>query len=168
VLQFGQIYLQPTISTEQGPAWEANSCSASQEILRLLCNSKVHYRVHNKPSLVPVLSQMYPTYFLKIHSNTCPSATRSSQWSCFPTKILYALLNGVALIMWEVTRTTTLRKRSSSVNLDQIEKTFSQRQVEVFEGAQGWELVWVWYHRAAWQERNKTNAVLTLSTLKCI
>jgi len=31
---------------EQGPSWETNSDSASQEITRFLWHSKVHYRVH--------------------------------------------------------------------------------------------------------------------------
>jgi hypothetical protein len=31
---------------EQHPSWEANSYSASQEILRLLQNLKVHYRAN--------------------------------------------------------------------------------------------------------------------------
>jgi hypothetical protein len=35
-----------TNSTQQSPSWEANSCSDSQEIPRILCVPNVHYRVH--------------------------------------------------------------------------------------------------------------------------
>jgi hypothetical protein len=64
-----------------------NCYSASQEIPRLLWNPKVHYRVHNSPTLVPILSLMHPVhtfppYFPNIHSNiTIPSTPRSSEWS---------------------------------------------------------------------------------------
>ena len=33
----------------QSPSWEANWCAASQEIPRILWNSKVHYRTHKRP-----------------------------------------------------------------------------------------------------------------------
>jgi hypothetical protein len=37
-----------TNSMEQRPSWEANSCSASQEIPSLLWKLKVHYLVYKK------------------------------------------------------------------------------------------------------------------------
>jgi hypothetical protein len=71
---------------ERSP-WETYSHSASQEIPCLLWNLKVHYRVHNSPPLVPILSHMhqvdnFPHNFPKIHSNVIlPSTPRSSEWS---------------------------------------------------------------------------------------
>ena len=76
-----------THSMEQSLSWEANRFSASQEIPRILWNPKVHYRIHNCPPPIPILSQLDPahtstSHFLQIHFNIIlPSTPGSPKWS---------------------------------------------------------------------------------------
>ena len=61
-----------TYSTEQSPSCKANRFSVSQEIPRILCSLKVHYRSHMCLLPIPILSQLEPvhnttSHFLKIH-----------------------------------------------------------------------------------------------------
>jgi len=46
----------------QSPSWEANRFAASQEILRISRNPKVHYRTHKRPSPVSILGQSNPVH----------------------------------------------------------------------------------------------------------
>ena len=76
-----------TYSMVQSPSWEANWSAASQEILRISRNPKVHYRTHKRtppvsipgqPNLVPILT----SHFLEFHPNIIrTSMPRSPQWS---------------------------------------------------------------------------------------
>jgi hypothetical protein len=72
---------------ELSPFWEAANCAATQELISVLWNPKVRFRVHKNPPLVPIPSQIdpiytIPSYLSKIHFNIVhPLTSWSSQWS---------------------------------------------------------------------------------------
>ena len=78
--------------------WEANRCSASQEIPSILCNPKDHYHSHKCLPPVPILSQLDPVHsphptswrFIFIwYSHLCLGLPSGLFPSGFPTKTLY-------------------------------------------------------------------------------
>jgi len=78
-----------TYSVVQSPSWEANWFAASQVILRISRNPKVHYRTHKRPPPISILGQPNPVHIpishpLDIRPNIIhPSTPRSPQ--CFPS-----------------------------------------------------------------------------------
>jgi hypothetical protein len=66
---------------ELSPSWRAASCAAIQELPSILQNPKVQYHVHKSPPLVPILSQIKPSYLSKIHFNIIHPPTSLSSYS---------------------------------------------------------------------------------------
>jgi hypothetical protein len=66
----GRVCCRQVITTGWKSPSQANSCSTTQEIPRMLSNAKVHYSVHKYPSLNPkpgIPVHSLPSYFFKIH-----------------------------------------------------------------------------------------------------
>jgi hypothetical protein len=79
-------------------AWEGDRPSSSQEIPRIWRNPKVHYRIHNSPAPVSILSKISaahdpPSHLLKINFNIILLSTpRSFQVASFPQASLETLV----------------------------------------------------------------------------
>jgi len=87
-----------TYSTVQSPSGEPNWFAASQEILRISRNPKVHYRTHNRPPPVCILGQPNPvhiptSHLPEIYPNIIhPFTPRSPQWSLIYYTTIYTTI----------------------------------------------------------------------------
>ena len=138
-----------TYSMVQSPSWEANWFAASQEILRILWNPKVHYRTHKRPPPARILCQPNPvhiptSHLLEIHPNIIhPSTPRSPQWSlslrfphpdfanyrvCINVICLTPLLFIISDMCTDVMLMTTMRAMEVNVTLRRFRSTIGSME----------------------------------------
>jgi len=82
-LGWSKRYAILTYFMEQSPSWEVNQVSASQEIPCIICNLKVHYRIHKCPLLFPILSTVaYRREGLRGSNSPSPRNSEGHPKSC--------------------------------------------------------------------------------------
>jgi hypothetical protein len=89
-----------THSIVMRPSWETVSCAATKEFPNILQNPKIHYHIHMRLPLVPILSQINPVHYtpsyvrstLTLSTHLHLGLSSGLFHSGFPTKILYAFL----------------------------------------------------------------------------
>ena len=96
-------YCHFTNSMEQCHSWEADRCSASHEMPRILWNPKVHYHAHNIRQLVPVLTQTnsvlnstfhcFTTHFNIISPSMSSSSKRSLSFTVLHQNLVRILIS---------------------------------------------------------------------------
>lgn len=77
---------------KQIPSLQANGRSASQSILKLLQNPKIHYRVRNYMPIVPILNQKNPVrtlthYHFEVNFNIIFHLGVDSKWFLHKTPL---------------------------------------------------------------------------------
>jgi hypothetical protein len=66
--KFSELQLQSTDSMEHSPFWEAYRSSARQKkIIRVWCNTNVHYRIHKRQPPVRILLHINPVHSSPSH-----------------------------------------------------------------------------------------------------
>ena len=84
------LHLENEETVVKTPTFISNNhvfCQLDKKCVRIVRNSRVHYRIHKSPSFVPMLNWMTPINppspsqfsFFKIHLNNIPSLFRSSK-----------------------------------------------------------------------------------------
>jgi hypothetical protein len=89
IIYFTQHLSTATHFMEQSPSWEATRFTASQEISRILCNPKIHYRLHKSlPSHYRMShwNQQHwcSTYLIVSHLFFCTSVDRRNNFHVSP------------------------------------------------------------------------------------